>query len=349
MNRPHTHSLDQHDLDMHSPSTHPSGTNPTDIVITVAAPGGVDQLRVTPRDPQAPGAGEVRLRHQAIGVNFVDTYHRRGLYPLPGNVPGVEGVGVIEALGAGVTGLTVGQRVAYAGTAGGYASTRLLPADRALPLPDAVSSRDAAASLLRGLTTQMLLAATHAVGPHTVLLVSAAAGGLGIMVTRWARQLGARVIGTASTAEKAALARHHGADAVIIGRDADVAAEVASLTGGRGVDYAIDGVGGDALPRFIAATRSGGTVASIGRAGGPVAVEAAEGLARDRGVTFTRPSILARLADIGIYHAAATEVMAQLARGLTADIGGSYPLAEAAQAHAALEAGRTTGALLLLP
>ncbi|TWB09198.1 NADPH2:quinone reductase [Nitrospirillum amazonense] len=335
--------------DTHSQDAHPPGTDSTDIVVTIAAPGGTDQLRITPRGPQAPGAGEVRLRHQAIGVNFVDTYHRRGLYPLPGGVPGVEGVGVIEALGAGVTGLAVGQRVAYAGTAGGYASTRLLPADRALPLPDAVSSRDAAASLLRGLTTQMLLTATHAVGADTVLLVSAAAGGLGIMVTRWARRLGARVIGTVSTAEKAALARHHGADAVIVGRDANVVAEVASLTGGRGVDYAIDGVGGDTLLRFIAATRAGGTAASIGRAGGPVPVEAAEGLARDRGVTFTRPSILARLADMGVYHAAADEVLAQLARGLTADIGGSYLLAEAGRAHAALEAGGTTGALLLMP
>ncbi|MEA1677157.1 quinone oxidoreductase [Nitrospirillum sp. BR 11163] len=325
------------------------GAQPPDIVVTVAAPGGVDQLRVTPQAAQTPGAGEVRLRHDAIGVNFVDTYHRRGLYPLPGGVPGVEGVGVIEALGDGVIGLAVGQRVAYAGVAGGYASTRLLPAGRALPLPDTVSSPVAAASLLRGLTAEMLLTATYPVGPDTVLLVSAAAGGLGIMITRWARRLGARVIGTTSTAEKAALARHHGADAVILGRDADVAAEVAALTGGRGVDYAIDGVGGGTLLKVIAATKAGGTVASIGQAGGPVPAEAAEALAQQRGLTFTRPSILARVADLGTYHAAATEVLARLAQGLTVDIGGTYPLAEAARAHTALEAGRTTGALLLVP
>lgn len=318
-----------------------------DIAVEIRSPGGPEGLQVVSRAPQQPGPGEVRLRHHAIGVNFIDVYHRRGLYPLPPPaIPGVEGAGVIEALGSEVEGLAVGQRVAYAGTPGAYASTRLLPAWRALPLPSEVSFAQAAGSLLRGLTVEMLLHESYPLRAGSTLLVHAAAGGLGGLLTRRAKRLGARVIGTASTPEKAAIARANGADAVVVGREADLAAEVAALTEGRGVDFAIDGIGGAMLARSLKCVRPFGLVASIGWVAGPVPPLRLEELGL---AALAKPSVMAYAADPTRYPAAAAAVLAGLAEGLEAGAAGSYPLAEAAAAQAELEAGSLTGSLILRP
>ena len=323
-----------------------------DLMVQMTGPGGVDRLAVVPCAPQPPGAGEIRIRHDAIGVNFIDIYFRQGLYPLPSlpAVLGVEGAGIVEAVGDGVTDLAPGDRVAYAGApVGAYAATRLLPRPRAIRLPDTISSHLAAANMLRGLTAQMLLKQVHSVGPQTTLLVHAAAGGLGGILVRWAKHLGATVIGTAGSPSKAAIARGHGADHVIVGRDADVAAQTRALTGGRGVDYAIDGIGGDMLLKTLACVRPFGMVASIGQAAGPIPPLSVDALGPVRSLSLSRPSVMAYSADPAVYPPATEDLFAAMALGIVADIGAEYPLAEAARAQADLEAGRTTGSLLLIP
>lgn len=322
-----------------------------DMIVRMTAVGGVDALEVTECLQEMPGPGLVRIRHEAIGVNFIDIYHRTGIYPLPlPSVIGVEGAGHIEALGEGVTGLTVGDRVAYAGApVGAYASTRLIPASRLTRLPEGVSSRQAAASMLKGLTAHMLLTRTYQVKTGTTLLIHAAAGGLGSMLVRWAKHLGAIVIGTAGSTEKAAIARAYGADHIVVGREADLVSEIAALTDGVGVDYAIDGIGGDMLLKSLACTRRFGAVASIGQAAGPIPPVAVEEIGPLRSLTLARPSVVAYAADKDIYPQTAAALLEAMQRGIIAEIGREYPLANAAQAQDDLEAGRTTGSLLLIP
>ena len=317
------------------------------IQLRITEPGGPEMLEVANAAPPVPGPGEIRLRQHAIGVSFIDIYHRRGLYPLPEpRVPGVEGAGIVEAVGPDVEALRIGDRVAYAGVPGGYASTRVLPAWRALRLPDDISFEIAATSMLRGLTAHMLLTVTYPVGPGTVLLVHAAAGGLGVVLTRWAKHLGATVIGTASTAEKAAFAAANGADSIIVGRTADLVQEIAGLTDGKGVDVVIDGIGGDMLRTSLKCVRPFGTVASIGWVAGPVPPIRIEDLGL---AALAKPSVMAYSADRTRYAEASPAVIAALKTGIVSEIGGRYPLAEAAKAHADLEAGRATGSLVLLP
>lgn len=323
-----------------------------DMMIQMTGTGGVDRLEAVPCTAQDPGAGEIRIRHDAIGINFIDIYFRLGLYRLPSlpAVLGVEGAGIVEAVGDGVTDLSPGDRVAYAGApVGAYAATRLLPQARAIRLPDSISTRLAAANMLRGLTAQMLLKRVYPVGSETTLLVHAAAGGLGGILVRWAKHLGATVIGTASSPAKAATARGHGADHVIVGRDADIASEVRVLTGGQGVDYAIDGIGGDMLEKTLACVKRFGMVASVGQAAGPIPPLSVEALGPVRSLSLSRPSIMAYSADPIVYPIAAADLFAAIKLGIAADIGAEYPLAEAARAQADLEAGRTTGSLLLIP
>lgn len=322
-----------------------------DIQITVTKPGEAHNLRATPYAPELPGPGEIRVRNEAIGVNFIDIYHRNGLYALPAHgVPGVEGVGMVEAVGEGVTGLVVGQRVVYAGApVGAYRSTRLLPAPRAIPLPDDIPPRVAAVSMLKGLTAHMLLTRTYAVEPGSVLLVHAAAGGLGTLLTRWAKHLGATVIGSVSSEAKAALARENGVDHLIVGRDADVVSDVLALTDGRGVDYAIDGIGGTMLAKTLACARRFGTVASIGQAAGPIPPVPVETLGPIRSLSLARPSVMAYSAEPGTYAVGMACVLEMIRAGVTTPIGGEYTLADAARAHVELEAGRSTGSLLLIP
>ncbi len=321
-----------------------------DTAVRLSAPGGVERLQAIDWPPQEPGPGEIRVRHAAIGLNFIDIYHRTGLYPLPSpSIPGVEGAGVVEAVGDGVTGLTVGDRVAYAGAVGGYATTRTLPAWRAVPLPAEVSTECAAASMLRGLTAHLLLTRTYPVASGSTLLVHAAAGGLGTILTRWAKHLGAAVIGTAGSDEKAALARANGADQVIVGRDADIVAEVATLTAGRGVDFAIDGIGGTMLARTLACVRRFGTVASIGQAAGPIPLMMVEDLGPIRSLTLARPSVMAYSTERDTYPEAMQAVLAMIRTGIAGGTGPIYPLADAAIAQADLEVGRIVGSAILVP
>ncbi len=309
--------------------------------------GGVENLRLVECEPAMPGEGEIRLRHEGIGMNFIDIYHRIGLYPLPlPAVPGVEGAGVVEAVGAGVTDLRVGDRVAYAGLPGAYATTRLLPAWRAIVLPEDIDTRTAAAAFLRGLTAHMLLVRVGGVGPGRSLLIHSAAGGLGTILTRWAKDLGCFVIGTAGTPEKAEIARGNGADHVVVGRDADIGAEVRRLTSGAGVDVAIDGVGGGMLRRTFGCVRPFGLVASIGQSAGPIPPVHLSELGP---ISLARPSVMAYAAEERAYRTGAQAVIAALRRGILPLPGVEYDLSEAARAQADLEQGRTTGSLLLLP
>jgi NADPH2:quinone reductase len=322
-----------------------------DSKVQITGFGGVERLTVSSDVPTEPGPGEIRIRHEAIGVSFIDIYHRTGLYPLP--LPatlGIEGAGIVEAVGPGVTRLSHGDRVAYAGApVGAYASTRLLPEARAICLPDDVSSQLAAASMARGITAHMLLTRTHVVGPGTTVLVHAAAGGTGGLLVRWAKHLGAMVIGTAGSLQKAELARKAGADHVVIGRDADIVGEVKKLTDGLGVDVAYDGVGGDMLVKTLACVRPFGTVASLGQAAGPIPPLNVEEIGPRRSLTLARPSVMAYSADIGAYRIAAEAAVAAMRLGIASTVGTTYVLEDVAQAHTDLETGRSTGSLLLIP
>ena len=299
-----------------------------------------------------PGAGEIRVRHTAIGVNYVDIYHRSGLYRLPAlpAVLGVEAAGVVEALGPRVEALRVGQRIAYAGLpVGGYAGARNLPAERAIPLPDDVADDAVASLLLRGITTHMLLAHVQRLQAGDTLLVQAAAGGLGLVIVQWAKALGARVIGTVSTPAKAALAMAHGLDQAILYRDEDVEAAVMRFTAGRGVDYAIDGIGGRTLLDTLGCVRPFGMVASVGQvAGDPGPIELSL-LGPARSVALSRPGVLRFMSDLAQYRESANATLERLRAGLRPSIGAVLPLAEAAQAHRLLESGATAGSLLLRP
>jgi NADPH:quinone reductase len=320
-------------------------------IIRLKAPGGAEQLELAQIELPPPAAGEIRLRQTAVGVNFIDIYQRLGLYALPdAKIPGVEAAGVISAVGADVKGLTVGDRVAYAGApVGAYASERNLPAWRAVKLPGSLSDEVVASSFVKGITAHMLLNRTYPVARGTVLLVHSAAGGLGQLLTRWASHLGATVIGTVGSEAKAEIARRAGAQHVIIGRDADFARIVGELTEKRGVDVAYDGVGGATLAKTLGCVRPFGVVASIGQAAGPIAPVNVDDLGPRRSLSLARPSAMAYLNETEAYHLAAKAVLAGLEDGVLSVAGQSYPLSEAARAHADLEAGMTSGALYLKP
>ncbi|MCX5495484.1 quinone oxidoreductase [Kaistia dalseonensis] len=314
--------------------------------------GPAENLHLVETAPGEPGPGEIRIRHDAIGVNFVDIYQRRGLYPLPGlpAVLGVEGAGVVEAIGAGVQGFGLGDRVTYAGLpVGGYQETRVIGAGRLLHLPDAIASRTAAAAMLRGLTAYMLLFRVYPVGPGTTVLVHAAAGGLGLILTQWAKRLGATVIGTVGSEEKAEIAIAHGLDHAILYRSVDVVAETRRLTDGRGVDVAYDGIGGDMLQRTLDCVRLFGTVASVGQAGGAIPPIDVNEIGPRRSLSLARPSVLHFANDPVAYRTAAKAVFAVLKEGLVVTIGTELDLADAVEAHRILESGRSSGSVLLRP
>jgi NADPH2:quinone reductase len=320
-------------------------------VVRVKTPGGVEQFEVAEIELPPPAADEVRIRQTAIGVNFVDIYQRAGLYPMPpANIPGIEGVGVIDAVGANVTSVRPGDRVAYAGApVGAYAAERNLPAWRAIKLRDALSDEAVASSFVKGITAHMLLDRVYPVASGTTLMVHSAAGGLGQLLTRWASHRGATVIGTAGSEAKAAIARQAGAAHVIVGRDADFAQAVAGLTGKRGVDVAYDGVGGATLAKTLACVRPFGVVASIGQAAGPIPPLDVSDLGPRRSLSLARPSVMAYMNETEAYRSAAEAVLAGIESGTLRVSGQSYPLSEAARAHDDLEAGRTSGALYLTP
>ena len=321
------------------------------VIVRMKTPGGVEQLEVADIDLPPPGRGEIRLRQTAIGVNSIDIYHRTGLYPLPPErIPGVEAVGVVAAVGTEVTGLEVGDRIAYAGApVGAYASERNLPAWRCVKLPAGLADEAVAAAFVKGITADMLLNRVFPVVRGTTILVHSAAGGLGQLLTRWASATGATVIGTVGSSAKAEIARAAGALHVINGRDADFAAAVSDLTAGRGVDVAYDGVGGTTLQKTLGCVRPFGVVASIGQSAGPIPSVDVRDLGPRRSLMLARPSVMAHMNDADAYSRSAGRVLAAMTEGVLQVSGKAYSLRDAAQAQADLEAGRTTGALYLRP
>ena len=320
-------------------------------IIRLKASGGADQLESATIELAPLQADEIRIRQTAIGVNFIDIYQRMGLYPLPpAAIPGVEAVGVVTSVGANVTSPRVGDRVAYAGApVGAYASERNLPAWRALRLPPSIADEAAASVLVKGITAHMLLTRVYPVEAGTTVLIHSAAGGLGQLMTRWARHLGATVIGTVGSELKAATARHAGAHHVIVGRDADFAREVAGLTDARGVDVAYDGVGGATLAKTLLCVRPFGVIASIGQSAGAIPLLDVEDLGPRRSLMLARPSVMAYMNVADDYRVAAGAVLSAVREGILPSAGTAYRLSDAAQAHADLEGGRSSGSLYLVP
>ncbi len=320
------------------------------LSIAMTAIGGPEVLKSVEAELLPPAAGEVRLRHSGIGVNFVDIYHRQGLYPVPGlpAILGVEGAGIVEAVGSDVTTVRVGDRVAYAGLPiGAYAEVRNIPAQKLVHIPPSLDAHKVAAAMLRGITAHMLLNRVYAVEEGTTILVHAAAGGLGLILTQWAKRLGATVIGTVGSPAKAELALSLGLDHAILYREVDFVAEVHRLTNGRGVDVAYDGIGAENLLRTFDAVRFFGTVVSVGQAGGPIPIFPITELKRS--LSLVRPSVLAYASDPVTYGIAAHAVFDQLAGGLVIEIGQQFPLREAPLAQRQLEKGETQGSVLLVP
>ena len=320
--------------------------------ITIHATGGVDQFRLEDVAVPDPGPGQVLLRQTAIGVNYIDVYHRSGLYPLPAMpaIIGMEGAGVIEALGEGVTDLAVGDRVAYAcGPVGAYAELRLAPAAQMVPIPAGISDEIAACIMLKGMTAQYLLHETAPVRAGDFVLVHAAAGGVGLLLCQWARHLGCTVIGTVSTEAKAALAAAHGCHHTIITRSGDFAARVKEITGGQGCRVIYDGVGRDSFAGSMEAMALCGRLVSYGQASGPIE-PISPTLLSAKSATISRPVLFhytAQRANLLRIAGALFEAVASGAVKVGAPA--RYGLADAAQAHADLEGRRTTGQLVLLP
>ncbi|WP_323015432.1 quinone oxidoreductase [Devosia sp.] len=320
-------------------------------VITVHQTGGPEVLTLEERELAAPGPGQVALRQTAIGLNFIDTYQRSGLYPMQTPfIAGNEGAGVIIAVGPGVEGLKVGERVAYQGLSGAYASERLAPAERLVALPEGIDERLAAAVLLKGLTAYYLLFKTWAVEKGQTILWHAAAGGTGQIATQWARALGATVIGTAGSAKKLALAKANGCHHVINYREEDFAARVRELTDGRGVDVVYDGVGKATFEGSLDSLRPRGLMVSFGNASGVVSIPDLVILSKKGSLYLTRPTgvhYFARREDL--LEGAAALFAAIKGGAITVNIDRTFPLERAADAHRALEQRETAGSVLLLP
>ncbi|HVO00225.1 MAG TPA: quinone oxidoreductase [Steroidobacteraceae bacterium] len=313
--------------------------------------GGADRLRWEEHPVPAPGAGEVLLRHTAIGVNYFDVYIRTGLYPsaLPTGL-GTEGAGVIEALGKGVRGLKVGDRVCYSGGSNGsYAEQRVLGADELIRIPRDIPDEQAAAVTLKGLTTWALLRRVYRVKRGDVLLVTAAAGGVGLILCQWARALGATVIGVVGSEAKVALAKRNGCRHVIVGYEG-LAARVRAHTKGQGVDVVYDGVGKDTFMAGLDSLKPCRLMVSFGNASGAVPPIAPLELLRRGSLFLTRPTVAHYVNTPRLRQLAARELFALIRRGrIRVLIGQRFALHEAAQAHAALEARRTSGSTILVP
>lgn len=318
--------------------------------IRIHAYGGPDVLKVENVVVEKPGPGEVRLSQRAIGINYIDVYQRTGLYKLA-SLPatlGLEGAGEVIEVGAGVTDLKPGERVAYAGCAGAYATDRLAPADRMVKLPDAISYETAAAMMLQGMTVRYLLRETFSVGPGTTMLFHAAAGGVGLIACQWARTLGATIIGTVSSPEKAALAKSFGCTHVINTKTEDFVTRVTEITGGKGCDVVYDSVGKDTYLGSLACLKPKGMWVSFGNASGPVPPL---DLTLLKGSLFaTRPSLFAYTASRPDLLANAEELFAMVGSGkIKIAVNHRYPLSAAADAHRDLEARKTTGSIILVP
>jgi len=317
----------------------------------LGAPGGPDALSLQDVADAAPGTGEVAVRHTAIGVNFIDTYYRSGLYAWPETplVVGAEAAGVVESLGDGVTGLAIGDRVAYTTPLGAYRERRLIAADRLVKLPDAISDEIAATVMLKGLTVQYLVTSTFAVKPGDVVLVHAAAGGVGLIMGQWLKALGAMAIGTAGSPEKVELARAHGYDHVVDYRSDDFVETVRSVTDGRGCDVVYDSVGRDTWAGSLKCLKKRGMFVSFGQSSGPIEGFQLSMLAQGGSLSAARPMLFHFIEEKVELERRAADLFGRLASGeIRTEVRQRFALSDAANAHRALEGRRTTGASVLM-
>ncbi len=320
--------------------------------IRVHQPGGPEAMVYEDVTLPPPAAGEVRVRHHAIGVNFIDVYFRTGAYPAPGTpfTPGNEGAGEIVAVGPGVDGFKVGDRIAYAGSLGSYSSERNIEAKFLIHLPESISYETGAAMMLKGLTAQYLLHRTYKAQKGDVILVHAAAGGVGLILCQWARAMGLRVIGTVGSKEKAALAREAGAEHAILYREEDFVARVREITAGKLCHVVYDSIGKATFPGSLDCLRPFGMFVSFGSASGPI--EAFNiGLLSQKGSLYaTRPTLFTHMADRAVLESMAADLTRVVTSGeVKIAVNAKYKLSEAGEAHRALEARATTGASVLIP
>lgn len=317
--------------------------------IRVHQTGGPEVLKWEEVEVADPAPGQVKIRQEAAGLNFIDVYHRTGLYPQPlPFVPGVEGAGVVEAVGPDIATLKPGDRVAYAGPVGGYAEARLIPADRAVKLPDAISTEQAGAMMLQGLTVHMLLRGVYSVKAGDTILVQAAAGGVGLIACQWAKALGATVIGTVGSDEKADLARAHGCDYPIIYTRQDFVAEVDRITDGKKLPVVYDGVGRDTFIKSLDCLHRRGMMVSFGNASGPVDPFPPTLLAQKGSLFLTRPTMYDYVVTREELENAAAELFDVVASGkVKIEVNQRFALKDAAEAHRALEGRKTKGSTVL--
>ncbi|CAG0956012.1 partial Quinone oxidoreductase 1, partial [Anaerolineae bacterium] len=315
-------------------------------------PGGPEVLQWEEVEVPAPAASEATVRHEAVGLNFIDIYHRSGLYPVP--LPsgiGLEGAGVVTAVGGTVTEVKVGDRVAYAGgPIGAYAEVRNIPADRLVKLPDAIDGKTAAAMMLQGMTAQYLLRRTYRVQPGDTILIHAAAGGVGLIVCQWAKALGATVIGTVGSDDKADLARAHGCDHPIVYTRENFVERVKEITGGAGVPVVYDSIGKDTFQGSLDCLRPMGMMVTFGNASGPVPPVDTLELSRRGSLFLTRPTLFTYTAKRDELVQTANELFAMVTTGkVKIEVNQTYPLKDAAEAQLDLAARKTTGSTVLLP
>lgn len=315
--------------------------------------GGPDVLRVEIAPVGNPGPGQVRLAQSACGVNYIDTYHRSGLYPIPGGLPnglGLEACGIIEAVGSGISDLAVGDRVAYGtGPIGGYASTRVMPAAGLVKVPDSISDIQAAGMMLRGMTVQYLIRRLFKVEPGMTVLFHAAAGGVGLIACQWLKALGVTVIGTVSTEEKAELARAHGCDHPVIYTREDFVARVKEITDGKGVPVVYDGVGKTVFEKSLDCLSPRGLMCTFGNASGPVPDVSPLTLSQKGSLFLTRPTLAHYTANRAELEEGAADLFSMVASGaVKIEVGQTFALTEARAAHEALESRATTGSTVLV-
>ncbi len=320
--------------------------------IRVHETGDAGVLRWEEMEVGAPGPGEIRIRHTAIGLNFIDVYFRQGLYPvsLPFS-PGLEGAGVVEAVGEGVDSIAVGDRVAYASPpVGAYAEERLMPADRVARIPERIDDRTAAAMMLKGMTAEYLLRRTYPVKRGDTILLHAAAGGVGLIACQWAKHLGATVIGTAGSEAKAELAQQHGCDHVVLYNEEDFVEKVREITEGAGVAVVYDSVGRDTFMRSLDCLRPLGLMVSFGQSSGKVPDFDLLTLSAKGSLYLTRPTLMTYTQKHDDLVASANALFDMVSSGaVRIEIQQTYPLSEAQAAHRDLESRRTTGSTVLLP
>lgn len=319
--------------------------------IVVENTGGTESLVYQDHETPAPKAGEALVKLEAVGLNYIDVYHRTGLYPLPRPfIPGMEAAGTVEALGEGVSEVAVGDRVAYAMYPGAYAEYAAVPAGKLVKIPDGVTAQQAAATMLQGMTAHYLVTSTYALKAGDTALIHAAAGGVGLLLIQLAKRIGARAIGTVSTEAKAQLAREAGADDVILYTEQDFEAETRRLTGGKGVQVVYDSVGQTTFLKSLNSLAPRGMLALFGQSSGPVASFDPALLAQKGSLFLTRPSLAAYAATREELLWRAGELFDWINAGeLKLRIEKTFPLADAAEAHRQLEGRKTTGKVLLLP